>query len=120
MHLEVGFGMDWSNNRGGQTVLHRTDLKQYPNVFIKIHFFPFFFLNLIRIIYLFGEDNERNSNIITPFPFHIFAILQEVSRIMDLDIMAEMMPLSYVFEDLFPHGLHVYQEIWPILAMDPT
>ena len=81
--------------------------------------FPYFIFDIVQqaLDALFtGMEDDEMDMIPPPFPMHFFQIVYDV--LMQLE--EENAPLDRIMRELFPHGHNVYQEVWPLLANNPT
>ena len=66
------------------------------------------------------EQLEDQNGPHSPFPWYMSEIIVSLNEICYNDMMAAMRPLPQVFQALFPHGHAVHDEMWPVIADDPT
>ena len=66
-------------------------------------------LNIIQIVHTWQDLSK--SDILSPFPLEVDAMIHGINRMLYAGIMAAAVPLPVIFQEMFPHGREPHEEV---------
>ena len=77
-------------------------------------------LNIIQILHRWQDLSKSDHDLLSQFPLEVVAVIDEINRMLYVDIMAAAVPLCVIFQEMFPYGCEPHEEVWHLLCNNPT